>query len=108
MGFVAGGKGLAVYDISDPTSPSRLGNVINTGVLTNQGGVAITFIGDRMLIAGSKGLVAYDISSPASPVRLGEVVKTGVLSHGSECIGGAGIALAGNALFIVGGKGVAV
>jgi hypothetical protein len=61
--------GLAVIDISDPTSPSLAGSAGTPG---SGQCYAVSVSGDYAYLAGySEGLVAFDISDPTSPSHAG-------------------------------------
>lgn len=102
--YIAGSKGLVVFDITDRRRPSRIGNVLNTGCLTSDATAAMIADGSNLIIAGGKGLGLFSIADPAKPERLGNVVDTGCLSFS----GGAGALIVDNTLFIAGGKGLGV
>ena len=68
--FVAGGGGLVILDISDPTSPfeiSRLREVGDAAELTVQDGIVY------VTTYSSPDLFVVDVSTPAEPIVLGRV-----------------------------------
>lgn len=125
--YIAGGKGLAVFDISDPTSPKLVRDVIDTTVLSFDGGAAILFadtvdsdmpisslnccVGGSstampiMYVAGGKGIAVFDVSKPEAPRKVGESIDSGALS--SSCAG-ATMGIQESTLYVAGGKGLAV
>mmetsp|Transcript_10861 Transcript_10861/g.22430 ORF Transcript_10861/g.22430 Transcript_10861/m.22430 type:complete len:394 (-) Transcript_10861:95-1276(-) len=108
--YVAGGKGLAVFDVSNGcAAPKKVGETIDTGALTHNSGAALCICDGYMYVAGGNGLAVFSLKSSAEkPVKLGEVIDTGALSHN----GGASIMVVEqggrNLLYVLGGKGLAV
>lgn len=109
--YVAGQGGLAVMDVkSDPERPQRVGDVIDTGVITKTACVAMKLIerGDaRLLYAHSgRGLSVLDISAdPSKPTRIGEVMTTGICTDGCTTIADSG---SPEVLFVAGCKGLGI
>lgn len=83
--YLVGGKGLAVFDLSDPAAPRRIGNVIKTGALSNlTGGAACVLHEGHLFIAGAKGLAIYNVARDLrAPRKVGHMraVDTQVLSY---------------------------
>ncbi|NQU76715.1 MAG: hypothetical protein HQ546_10425, partial [Planctomycetes bacterium] len=61
------GGWVGVFDISDPTRPTRAGMIR----LDGQQLLDMDLLGDRLYLATEDGLVVYDISRPNAPKRLG-------------------------------------
>ena len=68
--YIAGGRGLAIVDISTPAFPKKVVK-LNTNVLTRMGGGSVQVIGDRAYVCGGNGaggallaLATIDISDP--------------------------------------------
>jgi hypothetical protein len=84
--YVHGGNGLAVLDIcADPTKPTRIGEVLATGICTD----CCTTIADSgsrevLFVAGWKGLGVLNISDPRAP-KFVQKVETGVIIWGGGC-----------------------
>ena len=112
--FVAGGKGLAVFDVTDPSNMTRLWKG-ETGVASYDCWPHIQLDQQRKLLffVGDKGLAVFNVNDPHNPERVWKG-ETGVIQHagdrGKGADGGGGtIALApGSKLaFVVGGGGLA-
>lgn len=59
--LVAGGKGLRVMSLADPQQPAKMGDVIDTGALSDEGGAHIVINGAQAYVLGGKGLVVVDL-----------------------------------------------
>lgn len=69
----AGGDGLVIIDVSDPSAPRRVG-----GYNTSGGATGVFLSGNYAYVAdGGAGLVVIDISNPASPRRVGGLDAAG-------------------------------
>ena len=126
--FVVGGRGLATFDISDPTKlPTKLGGCL-TGVATRAGGAhCLAHASEPVLyVVGGFGLATIDVSDPSNPEPLvvdgpaplqqpwmkdastGQSQKTTVLLTGAATIrGNEGMEIVGDDLYLSGGEGVA-
>eukprot|EP00929_Paragymnodinium_shiwhaense_P022198 TRINITY_DN14240_c0_g2_i1.p1 TRINITY_DN14240_c0_g2~~TRINITY_DN14240_c0_g2_i1.p1 ORF type:complete len:360 (-),score=62.93 TRINITY_DN14240_c0_g2_i1:269-1348(-) len=104
--YLAGGKGLAVLDLSDPKAPSKIGDVIDTGALSYNCGVAMVLLEAKniMYLVGAHGLVVMDITVRTKPQVAGRIAETGAIRWG----GGAAMKVKDNFLYVGGGKGLAV
>mmetsp|Transcript_118717 Transcript_118717/g.296012 ORF Transcript_118717/g.296012 Transcript_118717/m.296012 type:complete len:362 (-) Transcript_118717:82-1167(-) len=110
--YVAGGKGLAVFDISTPEAPKKIGDTIDTGALSSsQAGATIGLLGNVMHVVGGKGVSVFDISNPLEPQRLGGVIDTGAIGWAGDVA----LAYVGcedverrDTMLIAGGKGLRV
>ena len=105
--FVAGGDGLAIFDIAtNPMEPVRL-SWMSTGVATKEGGAHLGIVSPSVLIvAGGMGLAAIDVSNPHQPTKL-KMTSSGVATHK----GGAHVAIYGEqseCAVVVGGMGMAI
>merc|ERR1712066_415165 len=100
--YVAGGKGLATLDISDPLKPTALEVNNKTGLLSDNGAAAMLAVGQTLYLAGGKGLGIYDISG-GTPVPKTNVINTGVISSD----GPVDLKIIGETLFVAAGKGLA-
>jgi hypothetical protein len=102
--YVAGGKGLAVFDLANPDLPQKVGKTVNTGVLKYDGGAALALHPQKALIfvAGGSGLALLDISNPFAPFVSMKFENTGCLRHR----GGASLAVDGTTLLLAGGNGL--
>lgn len=98
---LAGHKGMTVMDMSDPSAPTK-GEVIDTGIISTDGGCDFARIGSTLLLAGGSGIKPIDVSDPKKPV-LGECIDTGAFTYN----GGVALALNGTTLYAAGGHGVA-
>ncbi|MEM7350673.1 MAG: Ig-like domain-containing protein [Acidobacteriota bacterium] len=58
--------GIALVDASDPTAPSQLALVTDSGTVPD-----LWFSGDRVYAAAAGDLAVYDVSDPAAPSLLG-------------------------------------
>lgn len=106
IAFVVGGKGLATFDVRDPTAPTKLCSVA-TGVGTFESGAGITLFGDEAFVAGGKGVVVMDVSDPLDVRRKSSsVLKTGAATR----VGNDSLVLAQSAsvAYVGGGHGLAV
>lgn len=103
--YVAGGKGLRVFDVSTDNvfRPMPVGKVISTGALGYGGGAALKIIGNYMYLAGAKGLAVLSLADPAVPTMVGKPIETGVLGMKGD----ARICVVDNILRLLGGKGLA-
>jgi len=102
MMYLAGNGGMIVVDTFDPTNPKKTGKVIDTGALSDDGGIAFARVGSTLFLAGGKGLKPIDVSDFRKPL-LGKLINTGALNY----TGGVALALNGSTLYVAGGKGVA-
>ena len=76
--YVAGGNGLAVFDIvSDPFNPGKVGKTISTGALSHGGGSSMLIRDEFLYIAGGNGLSVFSLRNPLAPTKIGETIKTG-------------------------------
>ena len=96
--YVAGGKGLAVFDLDNPDLPRKVGKTVNTGV----GGVALALHPQKALVfvAGGSGLALVDISDPFAPFVSMKFEHTGCLSSNAS------LAVDGSTLLLAGGHGL--
>jgi len=110
--YIAGGKGLSVFDVSVPDAPRKVGETLDIGASADSGaGAALSILGSNLYVAGGKGLAVMDISNPLQPHRLGEVITTDAISWAS----GAALAFVGcedvtrtGTMLVAGGKGLRV
>merc|ERR1712187_598541 len=99
---VAGGKGLATLDISDPLKPTALEVNNKTGLLSDNGSTAMLVVGQTLYVAGGKGLGIFDISG-GTPVPKLSATDTGIISSD----GPVDLKVIGETLFVAAGKGLA-
>lgn len=107
--YLAGGKGLVVFDVSTPQSPKKLGDVIDTGALSCHGGASLALDGDVLYVAGGNGLSIFSLKAdPVNPQKVGETINTGALAINA----GATLKIIQRpgcrVLYVCGGKGLAV
>ena len=92
---------LAVVDISDPTSPSIVGSIID-GTL----GPAMTIAADEghvYLPSGTgDGMIVVDVSDPSNPTVEGSATDSSMLTNAR------GIAVSGSYVYVVGDNGLSV
>ena len=102
--YVAGGKGLAVFDLANPDLPRKVGKTVDTGVLNYNGGAALALHPHvaQLFVAGGGGLAQLDISYPFAPSVRMKFAHTGCLSYE----GGASLAVDGTTLLLAGGNGL--
>ena len=81
--YVAGGKGLAVFDLANPDLPRKVGKTVDTGVLNYNGGAALALHPHvaQLFVAGGSGLAQLDISYPFAPSVSMKFEHTGCLSY---------------------------
>ena len=104
---MAGGDGLALFDVaSDPLLPVRL-SWLSTGVATKEGGAHLGIVSPSLvLVAGGLGLAAIDVSDKKQPAKL-KTTSSGV----ATAKGGAHVAIHGaqsEYAVVVGGRGMAI
>jgi len=108
--YVAGGKGLSVFDISTPEAPNKIGETIDTGALScAQAGAEIGLLGSVMYVLGGKGLSVFDISNPLEPQRVGDVIDTGAIGYAGDvalAFVGCEDAEQRDTMLVAGGKGL--
>merc|ERR1712150_330594 len=110
--YVAGGKGLAIFDISTPEAPKKIGETIDTGALSHsEAGATIGLLGSVMYVVGGYGVSVFDISNPLEPQRIGGVIETGAIGYAGDVA----LAFVGcddveqrDTMVIAGGKGLRV
>jgi hypothetical protein len=102
--FVIGSKGFACFDISDTSSPSKLGQ-IDTKTTSIDGGASMILSGSTAMIAGGYGVCLVDISNPSAMTKLTSTFDTGAihLSDFTYLTRGSG-----DIVYVGGGKGLAV
>jgi len=102
--FVAGGKGMVAYDVSDPAQLTKI-STIKTGAGSVGGGAVVKIVGDLAYVAGGNGLSVVNISDPANMVKMGETIDTGATTlQGHESL----YMTEGGLLYVVGGHGISV
>jgi hypothetical protein len=70
-------RGLQIYDVSDPTAVSLVGDV-----LTEAGPAGLVVRGDRAYApTGERGVLIFDIGTPEAPVEIGRVGTPGAAMH---------------------------
>lgn len=100
---MAGTKGLALYDVANPESPTFL-CVFDPGAFCYGGCTSILPLCKGIqLFAGGDGVVAIDMTDPKAPVNFG-VRNSGVIS---SC-GGCAMVKNEKAVFVAGGKGLGI
>ncbi|WP_247728326.1 PKD domain-containing protein [Halovivax limisalsi] len=67
VAYVSRDTGFATVDISDPSNPTVLANLGDTGI---SGILDAKVDGDRLFLAGRRDIGLYDISDPANPTQL--------------------------------------
>eukprot|EP00929_Paragymnodinium_shiwhaense_P022191 TRINITY_DN14240_c0_g1_i12.p1 TRINITY_DN14240_c0_g1~~TRINITY_DN14240_c0_g1_i12.p1 ORF type:complete len:621 (-),score=50.02 TRINITY_DN14240_c0_g1_i12:323-2185(-) len=109
--YVAGNKGLALFDISNPMASQRIGDIIDTGALSFHGGAMFVENSNLLYLAGGNGLRVLDTTDPKKPALLGSVIDTGIIADDAGLAGALVVASAQplrRCLYIAGGKGLAV
>ena len=108
IAYIAGGMGLGLVDVSDPTNPTNLKKV-DTGVLSHEGAGTVVVRGATAFVAGGLGLAVVDVSVPTAAKRIAKL-DTGVLCHnsGGHVLVDSSDASKGDLLYVTGGLGVAV
>jgi len=101
--FVAGNKGLASFDVSNPAAPEHK-STLNTGAISHSSDAALAVLGNLLYVAGGDGLAVINISDPTELKRVGDVIDTKALSMS----GGAAITITESIMYVAGGKGLAV
>ena len=81
IAYIAGGYGLGIVDVSDPTKPKNL-KYVNTGVLSKEGAGSVAVHGATAFVAGGFGLAVVDVSDPRAAKGVASV-NTGVLCRNS-------------------------
>merc|ERR1739848_520092 len=102
--FLAGGKGMTVFDLSDPSVPGRILEPINTGCTHSQSGCDILLIGDTLIVGGGTGAQLFDVSNPTRPTKSGDNINTGALSTN----GGVQLMQIDEYVYCLGGNGLSV
>ncbi len=62
------GTGLCIYDVSDPTNPSR--------VSTTPGSATLVIVTNNRAFLDDSGMKIYDVANPSSPAYLGAATNT--------------------------------
>eukprot|EP00929_Paragymnodinium_shiwhaense_P022197 TRINITY_DN14240_c0_g1_i9.p2 TRINITY_DN14240_c0_g1~~TRINITY_DN14240_c0_g1_i9.p2 ORF type:complete len:265 (-),score=24.37 TRINITY_DN14240_c0_g1_i9:1035-1829(-) len=109
--YVAGNKGLALFDISNPMASQRIGDIIDTGALSFHGGAMFVENSNLLYLAGGNGLRVLDTTDPKKPALLGSVIDTGIIADDAGLAGALVVASAQplrHCLYMAGGKGLAV
>lgn len=109
--YIAGGKGLAVFDISDLRNPKKVGENIDTSVLSYGNAGAMIQKDNRLYLAGGEGLVVFDVSNPQAPLKLGSAIDTGVIKFHAQAAVCLGTPLSEDQpppLYVCGGGGLVV
>jgi len=99
--YLAGNKGLAIFDITNPRAATRIAN-IDTGAIGMHSGGALVLNDDLLYVAGGKGLTVWDVKDRRKPLKTG-TIDAGVLG----LFGSVAAVKNGCILYLAGDKGLA-